>query len=265
MAVLGDAFDFIDEVARAGKWVVKHVKQCQRSDQIPEWELERLYWDKATTTWGMSRIVEASRVWHQLMIVRYDTHYERPAVFNLEWEPLFNGAVWLSQDVYAVSLAQSTDLDKESSQMQHCVSTYDHYCYQGNAHIVSLRNREGASLSTIEIVYREECTPAWKIIQHRGPSNKPPKEGLRALEPFLLNHIEKNADLAALKQWQAHAMEQSARITPVKRDIHKKFGLDRLRTLSQAMGSKRLMGLFVSEATIKEAEQKFRNKNKILL
>ena len=262
LSALGDALDFIDEVARAGKWLVKNVKQCHRSANIPEWELESLFWDKATHTWGMSRIVEASRIWHPLMIVGYNTNYERPAVLCLKWEPLFKESVWLNQVVCAVVLCQSTDLDKESSQLQHCVSSYEYSCHLGDCHIVSLRNRDGASLSTLEIVYREESNPAWKIVQHKGISNQTPEDALLALEPLLINHIQKNADLTALKQWQETAKEQSARITPVKRNVWEKFDLDRLRKLSEAMGSKRLMGLFVDEATIKDAEQKFRNKQK---
>ena len=239
------------------------MKQCHRSDNISERELEILFWEKATNAWGMSRIVEASRIWHSLMIVRYDTNYERPADQCLKWEPLFKEPVWLNQDVCAVVLCQSTDLDRESFQLRHCVSTYETSCHRGNCHIVSLRNRDGASLSTIEIVYLEHCNPPWKIVQHKGLSNQTPEYALLALEPLLINYIQQNADLTALKQWQETAKEQCTRLTPVKRNVWEKFDLDRLRKLSDAMGSKRLMGLFVDDATMKEAEQKYRSKQEI--
>ena len=261
LAALGDAFDFIDEVARAGKWLAKNVKQCHRSDNLLGGELENLFWEKATNAWGMSRIVEASRIWHPLMIVRYDAEYERPADQCLKWEPLFTEPVWLNRDVCAFALCESTDLDKESAQLQHCVQSYETSCHQGNCHIVSLRNRAGASLSTIEIVYREESKPHWKIVQHRGLSNQPPDASLQALEPLLLDHVHKKADVAALKQWQETVKEMATRLTPVKADVAEKFDLDRLRKLSESMGSKRLMRLFVDESVLKAAEEKYENKN----
>lgn len=259
---LGDAFDFIDEVARAGVWLTKNVKQCHRRDNLSQGDLENLFWEKATNTWGMSRIVEASRIWHPLMIVRYDAYYERPADQCLQWEPLFKDPVWLTSGICAVALCQSTDLDKESSQLQHCVRSYESSCHQGYCHIVSLRNQAGASLSTVEIVNRDESNPPWRIAQHRGLKNQAPGESLLALEPLLLSHIQKTVDIAALKRWRDHVKEMATRVTPVKADLRAKFDLDRVRKLSDSLGSKRLMRLFVEESVLQAAERKFHDKKK---
>ena len=53
LSALGDAFDFLDELALAGNWLVNNVKQCRRSDNLSLEELTQLHWMRAPDTMGV--------------------------------------------------------------------------------------------------------------------------------------------------------------------------------------------------------------------
>jgi hypothetical protein len=248
LSALGDAFDFLDELARAGNWLVNNVKQCRRSDNLSLEELTQLHWMRAPDTMGVQRIVEASLLWHNQM---HEFANMVDPLFSMRWEPLFKIPAQLTEKVQAVVLSNSLELNREGRALHHCVTTYESGCFEGRRHIVSLRDNQGKSLSTLEII--KKGADDWQIVQHRAKHNCLPPDELVELEPLLIQHIRKNADLEKLNQWGKDVALGRLKSVPRKYETAQVFTLDRLRLLSQALGSERLLGLFVDPVIVRQS------------
>lgn len=252
LGVLGDAFDFLDELALAGEWLVNHVRQCRRTDQLDPDQLYRLQWQSAPQAMGMAKIVQASIAWHRLL-GPYN-HSQLQKTISYTWPALLKEPVQLTDEIRAIVLNHSHALHQEGSNLGHCVAGYANRCYQGNAHIVSLRDKEGRSLSTLEIV--QSGGTHWRIVQHRAYANSMPSPELLEIEPQLLKHIKEHADLAALEKWK-QAVQHSRRMGSTSQT----FDMNRLRLLSQALGKDRLLRLFIEPAVLQAAEQQYKQAN----
>jgi hypothetical protein len=248
VAALGDAFDFLDELARAGNWLVNNVKQCRRSDNLSHQELTQIHWKRAPEAMGIQRIVEASLIWHNQM---HGFANLLDPLSSIRWEPLFKDPVQLSDNVQAVVLANSLELSKEGRALHHCVATYENGCFSGRRHIVSMRNNDGESLSTLEII--QNGSNDWFIVQHRARNNSYPALELTELEPLLINHIKKKADLAKLEQWKKSVELGSLKSRKGNNNLAQPFSYNRLLLLSQVLGSERLLGLFVDPAVVRQS------------
>jgi hypothetical protein len=92
---------------------------------------------------------------------------------GVDWPPLIEPCE--VDGVMVTPLTTPEMLLEESRRLQHCASTYTAKCRHSTVHILSLRDRSGESLSTLEIRLEPrfgQFTPV--MIQHRGMKNQPP-------------------------------------------------------------------------------------------
>ena len=243
---LGDTFDFLDELGRAGNWMARNIRQCRKNDNLTEDERYLKHWMRAPDTFGMNRLLDASILWHH-------AHNNQVASTPKDknsgetWEPLFSFPVELSKDVLAVTLCSQHDLNHESNHLLHCVRSYASKCYTGYTHIISLRNKYDESLSTIEIVQRNE---QWQIVQHRAIGNREPEIKLKELEKPLMQYVEQYADSKLLQDWKEYAAKNNP--FSIKKPS---FSLKNLSRLCDALGRDRVLGLFVDMSKIQNEAQ----------
>jgi len=233
---LADTFDFLDELGSAGDWL------DARADKTKvEWavwrEESRARWLRAPEALGMFRIVEASVRWHRTLWAEAglpeDTDTSRTA-----WLPLLPQRVTLDDGIEAVSLCNAAELAEEGRRMQHCVGSYWRHCFLGESHIVSLRNPNGVSLSTIEICLSGNGARQCHIVQHRAERNQTPARALLATESRLCAQVIQLADFKALNKWRQSAAKIDASFR-----AHD-FSEARFERLAGVLGRKRLAGLF---------------------
>ena len=191
----------------------------------------------------MFRIVEWSARWHRMMwenaglSEEVDKHTDK-------WPLLLPEREQLSPSVQAVSLGNSYALAMEGKRMQHCVGSYARRCFLGESHIISLRDSEDRSLSTIEITTGRYDARHLKIVQHKGPGNRTPDQFLRSLESNLLSAIQKNADFKALEARRKKAAKIYELLQSKGGLMSREFGQDGVDRVSAAMGQDRLIRLF---------------------
>lgn len=187
-----------------------------------------------------------SKVWHHPAV---GAELNKVKTFSdSSWEPLFNPNV--SYDcaehgqLTAVPLTTSKELAEEGERLKHCVGGYVEGCLNGSTHIISLRNVEGDSLSTMEIVISPQGKPLkdrsnkeyplysvagqiqynLQLIQHRGSSNVSPPEWLQDVKDKLLKDICKGivpVNLDLLEQQRQHRVD-----TTDQRDVISFIGYD---------------------------------------
>ena len=124
--------------------------------------------------------------------------------------------------------------------MQHCVGGYAIRCFLGESHIISLRDSNDRSLSTLEITTDKYNERHLKIVQHKSNGNRTPDRFLTTLETNLLSAILRNADFKAL----AESRKKASKIYDGLQDQKFQTGVDRV---SAAMGQDRLLRLFQSD------------------
>jgi hypothetical protein len=156
--------------------------------------------------------------------------------------------VQLDSSVSAVSLGTTHALALEGQRMQHCVGGYSISCFLGESHIISMRDSDDRSLSTLEITTDKYNDRYFKIIQHKGHGNRTPDLFLISLESNLLSIIQRNADFKALAEWRKKAEKIYNILRPKDRLMVQKFGQTGVDRVSVAMGQDRLMRLFQSDA-----------------
>lgn len=233
---LADTFDFLDEIGSAGDWL-----DARADKPKVEWavwrEQSRARWLRAPETLGMFRIVEASVRWHRTLWAEAglpeDTNTRRAG-----WPRLLPQAVTLGEGIEAVSLGNATELAEEGLRMQHCVGSYWRHCFLGESHIVSLRNPNGDSLSTIEIRLPGNGARQCQIVQHRAERNQTPPGALLSMESRLCAKVLQLADFKALNKWRQSAAKIDASFSSHD------FSEERFERLSGVLGRKRLVGLF---------------------
>jgi hypothetical protein len=226
---IGNAGDFLARRRSPGKKVsVEEIRQNSS---------ER--WLKAPQTFGMFRLVEWSARWHRMMWD--DAGVSDPIDNQLDkWPLLLPERVQLDSSVSAVSLGTTSALSLEGQRMQHCVGGYSIPCFLGESHIISLRDSNDRSLSTLEITtdeYNERC---FQIVQHKGYRNCSPDRSLIALETNLLSAILRNADFKALA-------ESRKKASKIYADMKDKKNQTSVEHVAAVMGQDRLMRLFQSD------------------
>ncbi|MFM8765070.1 MAG: PcfJ domain-containing protein [Spartobacteria bacterium] len=241
-----DTFDFLDAIGNAGDFLARRRSQGKKvcKEEYQRNSTER--WLKAPQTFGMFRLVEWSARWHRMMWDYAGISDRRDENLN-KWPLLLPNRVPLSPTVQAVSLGTPRALAEEGQRMQHCVGGYSTPCFLGESHIISLRDSEDNSLSTLEIRLDKYDARQMKIVQHKGYRNRSPERALICLEANLRSAIQKNADFKAL----ATRQKKAARIYKLlqSRDglLGEEFGQQAVDRVSAAMGQDRLMRLFQSE------------------
>jgi hypothetical protein len=240
-----DSFDFLDAIGNAGDYLAS--QSGEKSDSFQEKRKKSSErWVKAPQTFGMFRIVEWSARWHRMIWddagVSYNTDNK------LDKLPLLlPERVQLSSSVQALSLGNSCALAAEGKRMQHCVGGYSIRCFLGESHIISLRDSDDRSLSTLEIRLDKYNVHQMKIIQHKGHGNRSPERSLILLEANLLSAIKQNADFKALAARQKKAAKIYKLLKSKDGFMSREFGQAGVDRVSAAMGQDRLIKLFQSD------------------
>ena len=238
-----DTFDLLDAIGNAGDFLAGRRSRGKKvsNEEVQRNSTER--WLKAPQTFGMFRLVEWSARWHRMMWDYAGVSDRRNENLH-KWPLLLPKRVQLSPAVQAVSLGTPHALADEGHRMQHCVGGYSTPCFLGESHIISLRDSEDNSLSTLEIRLDKYNARQMKIVQHKGHRNRSPERSLILLEGNLLSAIQQNADFKAL----AERRKKAARIYKVlqSRDglLGEEFGQQAVDRISAVMGQDRLMRLF---------------------
>jgi hypothetical protein len=234
---LADSFDFLDEIGRAGDWL-----DARADKPTVEWELwreqSRARWLRAPESLGLFRIVEASIRWHRALWVEAGLPDDDIDTQRASWPLLLPQAVTLGKGIEAVSLGNATELAEEGQRMQHCVGSYWRHCFLGESHIISLRNSNGDSLSTIEIRLPGNGARQCNIVQHRAQRNQNPARELLSLESYLCAKVLQLSDFKALNKWRQGAAKIDAAFNRYD------FSEERFERLAGVLGRKRLVGLF---------------------
>lgn len=243
LGAICDSFDFLDEIRDAGNYIAK--KAGEEIASADDWKKRsRERWLKAPKTLGMFRILECSVRWHRSIWEDAGLPLSIDTKRNV-WPCLFEQPVELSPNVYAVSLGNADALALEGRHLGHCVGNYWMRCFLGDSHIISLRDSNGDSLSTLEIQIAKDDSCRCEIIQHRGKQNQTPDQALRALEGRLKALIISQADFKELAKWRKGAAKIEG-IFGANRSHSLSKGYDerRFERLAAVLGRDRLLGLF---------------------
>ncbi|MGX9960575.1 PcfJ domain-containing protein [Xanthomonas euvesicatoria] len=153
------------------------------------------------TLFGMNlpRLVHLNERWHRV-------HREisgRAARVAMEqsreehgWPGVIPGRAMDLGDMTAVELLTSDELLDEGVRMQHCVGGYYVSCFSGLSRIVSLRDTDGRSRSTVQLALRRKtrrARPTLYVAQHCGPGNQDPSAEDRAAAKLLLARLGPSA------------------------------------------------------------------------
>ena len=237
-----DAFDFLDAIGNSGDYLASQSgEKYDSAEEHRKKSSER--WLKAPQTFGMFRIVEWSARWHRMMWE--DAGLSDQINEQLDkWPLLLPERVQLSSSVQAVSLGNSYALAMEGKRMQHCVGSYAVRCFLGESHIISLRDSNDRSLSTLEIIADKYNERYFKIVQHKGHGNRTPASFLISLESILLSAIHRNADFKTLAARRKKAAKIYSLFQSKDGHVSRQFGQAGVDRVSAAMGQDRLIRLF---------------------
>ena len=200
---ISEIFDFIDDFG--SKVVYPHlVKRYEDGldDRVPQFEDSYPVIAELVSSLSLLQLKKMSNDWHSEQRMSEMRKLINLANLNLpsEWPKLVDMDYECKNGLYIVSLSNTVSLIEEGKRMSHCVGTYAEKCMYHGSNIVSIRDDNGCSLSTAEIVLLpvektaadEEAlfnTPpsyTLKLIQHRGIRNSnPSEEEKNALNEFI--------------------------------------------------------------------------------
>ena len=240
-----DTFDFLDAIGNAGDFLARRSREKTVSAEEHEIKSSER-WLKAPQTFGMFRLVEWSARWHRMMWDYAGLSDRRDEELD-RWPLLLPQRVQLSTAVQAVSLGSPRALAEEGQRMQHCVGGYSIPCFLGESHIISLRDSDDRSLSTLEIRLGKYNVREMKIVQHKSHENRTPERFLTSLENNLLSAIQRNADFKALAARQRKAGKVYKLLKSRDGLLGEEFGQQAVDRISATMGQDRLMRLFQSD------------------
>ena len=128
---------------------------------------------------SFSHIGKLSNEWHIALAPRYDAFAHTDAAPSLSadlvpltWPPvLVDPLVIETHQVHELFSGKS--LDEEGRRLRHCVASYATKCVSGNTLIFSIRDADGASLSTLEVLM-DDITYRLSLVQHKGVKNAAP-------------------------------------------------------------------------------------------
>ena len=240
-----DTFDFLDAIGNAGDFLARRSREKTVSAEEHEIKSSER-WLKAPQTFGMFRLVEWSARWHRMMWDYAGLSDRRDEELD-RWPLLLPERVQLSDSVQAVSLGTPRALAEEGQRMQHCVGGYSIPCFLGESHIISLRDSDDRSLSTLEVTTDKYNERYFKIVQHKGYENRTPDRMLLSLETNLLSTIQRVADFKALEARRKKAAKTYKLLKSRDGLLGEEFGQQAVDRISAAMGQDRLMRLFQSD------------------
>jgi hypothetical protein len=106
---------------------------------------------------------------------------------RLEWPGILPAKGHRRDGYRIVELTSYHAMDEEGRIQQNCLASYAVKCVQGDSAIFSIRDRStGKPLSTFEIGLKDDRP---ELLQHQGPDNGNPSEGLQALAVRFLQRV----------------------------------------------------------------------------
>lgn len=242
---LADTFDFLDEVGHAGDAQSERDRDAGNRTSWERWRAQsRARWHRTSEALGLFRLVQASVRWHRLLWAEAGLSADSDGGRST-WPALLPESLTLEIGIRAVFLNTTHDLAEEGRRLGHCVGAYWRRCFVGESHIVSLRNNQNESLSTLEIRLPMSDSRTCQIFQHRAAHNSTPATQLSALENRICSAITQYADFNALTEWRRKAAILDSVLTEAERDsLLGKFSASRFKRLESVLGHNRLVSLF---------------------
>lgn len=154
--------------------------------------------NRAIVMLGMKRVQRLANRW---MTAKRESERELSEArgaknFPVLLEQAFEAGAWT-----IVQLRNPAELSEESRRLRHCVDTYAGSCLKGNSVILSVRNRQGCSFSTVELAIKDKATsfPAVELIQHKALGNQSPSSSEVEAVQHLLHYCASPAFAPRLK------------------------------------------------------------------
>lgn len=148
----------------------------------------------AMAHYGILRLAALSQRWHAALARWMER--DAPAATDEKSEsvpawPTFIDQSWPCNELNVVPLTNILRLKDEGQRMQHCVGTYASQCLFLGAHIFSIRDTDGISLSTAELRPRNE-NGIWRVdeVQHRAHANDEPSAACRTTLARFIAHLD---------------------------------------------------------------------------
>lgn len=154
---------------------------------------------------SVHQIAMLSKRWHEPG--RLAQLNKAKSLLEDRWEPLFSTPLdyraKIGQVIQVVPLTSSEELKEEGKRLEHCLGGYANDCIRNNTHILSLRDEEGNSLSTIElnllhgkgkeseriINIQDKDDHHLRMRQHRGKRNADPSQKCQEVEKLFFNAL----------------------------------------------------------------------------
>ena len=178
--------DISDFAINVGRWCEQKARDLKFNVHVAEISRDRIALE-LLMQYPANKLMELSALWRQAVI--------RSQVIATEiahWPPLLPFAIH-SHGLTVISLTDSFQLAEEGRQLKHCVSTYTEVCLLGLSHILSIRDKTGASLSTVEISLEDEPSGRLipKVLQHVGLMNSEPEPSSKAALAAVMHKLRK--------------------------------------------------------------------------
>jgi hypothetical protein len=188
-AAISDIADISDLINEIVEVLAEHLgeggvlSEVLIEDLVPP--MKQLYFSM-----GITRQIQASRRWHQLMlepVAPMEEHVDISSLPPRSWPAPFDGVLNI-EGLSAICLTNTQQLKDEGMHMQHCVRNYTDHCLYYGSTIVSFRRNDGVRVSTAELnlVGDQSESLRFDIRQHRGLKNaEPPAEAGMALRNLM--------------------------------------------------------------------------------
>lgn len=127
-----------------------------------------------------------------------------------DWSPAMRVCI-VHDGLHTTELLTGKDLECESDRLQHCVRQYTEQCKKGGSRILSVRNDNDESLSTVEL-----CISSGEVMirQHLARRNGEPGEREKAVVAILRDYLDADAKLSKSDPTRVTSMDWRKTIRP---------------------------------------------------
>jgi hypothetical protein len=212
-----DVIEKMSSVRDAIGWIVPRHHAEYHHDALSVWE-----WLLQHAT--LRQVLNFSDAAHTVQTaaeaaVRQEWQAEREV--EIQWPAMLPQGSFTHKELVVTELTSASELEDEGSRLSHCISDYAHDCVVGRSRILSVRNIDGDSLSSVE-VWREADPKTrqvrLRIAQHRTYRNRAPSAACaEAVDVFMraahAGHIAVNMEWPrGVLPWDQRHMELANRV-----------------------------------------------------
>lgn len=221
LSQLPDVQDAVVDIARSVVLAYRVKQALEHKEEGYNLEVEERWAKKKTlhtlfSNVPLGQVIAFSKLWHR-HDMRNKLNKERD-YGGQEWVPLFTGPFFIplsklhpdeehkgqeaQEGFQLVSLNSAAQLKEEGTRLNHCVGSYASDCINGKIRIVSIRNREGGPLSTIEMQLDRDSQHI-TIKQHRGKNNTEPTALEKKALTYFLDQVKRAPEIINWEQLKA--------------------------------------------------------------